>query len=68
MYATGIGLVIEGLKRYYEEMSKSHEKEDARQIEHPEEEEQQEESEEVQKQRPPSFLKKIQDFFEKDDV
>ena len=69
MYATGIGLVIEGLRRYYEEMSKSHEKEEVTQIEHQEEEEvaPEEETEEEAK-RPSSFLKKIQDFFEKDDV
>jgi len=69
MYATGIGLVIEGLKRYYEEMSHSNEKEEVKRIEEPEEAAPEEpEQEEERKPRPPSFLKKIQDFFEKDDV
>ncbi|MCB0804637.1 MAG: cell division protein FtsA, partial [Bacteroidales bacterium] len=70
MYATGIGLVIEGLKRYYKEMS-TYEKEEVKKTGQPEVEEEvapEHEEPEEDRKRPPSFLKKIQDFFEKDDV
>jgi cell division protein FtsA len=65
MYATGIGLVIEGMERYYKEMKNNMEKEEkpknqkmkdkAGKKEMPHEDE-----------GPSNFLKKIQDFFEKD--
>ncbi|HPE57156.1 MAG TPA: cell division protein FtsA [Bacteroidales bacterium] len=65
MYATGIGLVIEGMERYYKEMSNQPKKEEKQKNQkvkskpgkkvEPEDEE-----------GPSSFLKKIQDFFEKD--
>jgi cell division protein FtsA len=61
MYATGIGLVIEGLQRYYKEKERRTEKV----INEPEDEEQKKEEKETKSGR---FLKKIQDFFEKDDV
>lgn len=60
MYATGIGLVIEGMGRYYKEMEKSKAEEEP--VEEYEEEAEQKET------KPISFLKKIQDFFEKDGV
>ncbi len=60
MYATGIGLVIEGMGRYYKEMEKSKAEEEP--VEEYEEEAEQKET------KPVSFLKKIQDFFEKDGV
>jgi cell division protein FtsA len=60
MYATGIGLVIEGMGRYYKEMEKSKAEEEP--VEEYEEESEQKET------KPVSFLKKIQDFFEKDGV
>jgi cell division protein FtsA len=67
MYATGIGLVIEGLGRYYKETGNNYEKEVVNKV--MEEETTPEESQEEDgglKQA--SFLKKIQDFFEKDGV
>jgi len=67
MYATGIGLVIEGLGRYYKETGNNYEKEEVNKV--MEEETTPEEGHEDDgglKQA--SFLKKIQDFFEKDGV
>ena len=64
MYATGVGLVIEGMSRYYKEMEESTDKED----DLVEEQESEEESEDSSQAKPMSFLKKIQEFFEKDDV
>ncbi|MCD4682825.1 MAG: cell division protein FtsA [Bacteroidales bacterium] len=63
MYATGIGLVIEGMGRYYKETEKTLE-DDEEFVEESEEEQEPEYS----GMKPTSFLKKIQDFFEKDDV
>jgi len=63
MYATGVGLVIEGMGRYYKEMEESTKKE-----EESYEEELEEESVDSLQTRPMNFLKKIQEFFEKDDV
>jgi len=60
MYATGIGLVIEGMGRYYKEMEKSKAEEEPA--------EEYEEESEQKETKPVSFLKKIQDFFEKDGV
>ncbi len=62
MYATGIGLVIEGMKRF--EVEKEHISKTEENIKPDEEED------ELMKRenRPFSFLKKIQDFFEKDDI
>ena len=66
MYATVVGLVIEGMSRYYKEMEGTHKKvEPKKQVEELAEEE--EEAEEPEK-RSGSFLKKIQDFFEKDGI
>lgn len=62
MYATGIGLVIEGMRRYYKESEAINEKGKNREAEEPTE------KPEVSNYKPLSFLKKIQDFFEKDDV
>ncbi len=64
MYATGVGLVIEGMKRYYKEMEESTEKEEK----YVEEQELEEEGFDSSQTKPMSFLKKIQEFFEKDDV
>lgn len=64
MYATGVGLVIEGMKKYYKEMEESTEKEE----EYVEEQELEEEGFDSPQTKPMSFLKKIQEFFEKDDV
>jgi cell division protein FtsA len=64
MYATGVGLVIEGMKKYYKEMEESTEKEE----EYVEEQELEEEGFDSSQTKPMSFLKKIQEFFEKDDV
>jgi cell division protein FtsA len=62
MYATGIGLVIEGMRRYYKENEALKEKGRGKEVE----------QERIEEQPTPSkslsFLKKIQDFFEKDDV
>ncbi|MCD4698665.1 MAG: cell division protein FtsA [Bacteroidales bacterium] len=66
MYATGIGLVIEGMKRYYKEMNKINEKEEIHQSSEKEVEEPGETD--GLENKPASFLKKIQDFFEKDGV
>jgi len=63
MYATGIGLVIEGMGRYYKETEETLEDEE----EFVEESEEEREPE-YSGMKPTSFLKKIQDFFEKDDV
>jgi hypothetical protein len=67
MYATGIGLVIEGLGRYYKEMGKDYVKEEVNKVVN--------KKQRVESRipgdsviRPANFLKKIQDFFEKDDV
>ncbi len=65
MYATSIGLVIEGMDRYNKE------KENYLKMEKPQEvdEETPEKDEEIESDainKPVSFLKKIQDFFEKD--
>jgi cell division protein FtsA len=66
MYATGIGLVIEGLKRYDQEMKKDSGKE-APKVKSGKKT-YVEEEEEAEDPRHSSFLKKIQDFFEKDGV
>jgi cell division protein FtsA len=65
MYATSIGLVIEGMDRYNKE------KENYLKMERPQEvdKETPEKDEEIESEeinKPVSFLKKIQDFFEKD--
>ncbi len=64
MYATGIGLVIEGTERYYKEIDKfeNEEEESTSAVDI------QVDDEEMQEDvaRSSSFLKKIQDFFEKD--
>ena len=65
MYATGIGLVIEGMKRYDKEEVEPVEKEEEELIDETNSEEQQHETSDT---KPLSFLKKIQDFFEKDGV
>jgi cell division protein FtsA len=59
MYATGIGLVIEGLGR----LEKQKERE-ARAISGPKTDKKK--TKEKREKKPPSFLKKIQDFFEND--
>ncbi len=64
MYATGVGLVIEGMRRYCKEMEEATEKE----VDLVEEQEPEDESTDTSQVRPMSFLKKIQEFFEKDDV
>lgn len=66
MYATVIGLVIEGMTRYYKEMDRPYEREDPMEnvVETPEEETDTEE----QEKQSGNFLKKIQDFFEKDGI
>jgi hypothetical protein len=65
MYATSIGLVIEGMDRYNKEKENYLKMEKPQEVdkETPEKDEEIE-SEEINK--PVSFLKKIQDFFEKD--
>jgi cell division protein FtsA len=67
MYATGIGLVIEGLGRYYKETENNYEKEEVKKVTGKEEHED-DQSAGDPGLRPASFLKKIQDFFEKDGV
>jgi cell division protein FtsA len=62
MYATGIGLVIEGMRRYYKENDSLKEKGRGKEVE------QAKNDEPPAPSRSFSFLKKIQDFFEKDDV
>jgi cell division protein FtsA len=62
MYATGIGLVIEGMRRYYKESESLKAKGKSKEAEH------EKEADEPAPSRSFSFLKKIQDFFEKDDV
>lgn len=64
MYATGVGLVIEGMKRYLKDTVESKDKEE----EVVDDQVQEEESADTFQARPMSFLKKIQEFFEKDDV
>jgi cell division protein FtsA len=64
MYATGIGLVIEGLKRYTLEMKKFREEEIPKTQSRLKSSDEEEEAE----SKHSSFLKKIQDFFEKDGV
>ena len=64
MYATGVGLVIEGMSRYMKELEESAEKKE----ENIEEKEPEQENADSSQIKPMSFLKKIQDFFEKDDV
>lgn len=64
MYATGVGLVIEGMKRYFREMAETSEKKE----ELVEEQESEDDDVDTSQIRPMSFLKKIQEFFEKDDV
>jgi len=65
MYATGVGLVIEGMQRYCKEMQESTVKEEEEMVDNVEHEDEDTETSQV---RPMSFLKKIQEFFEKDDV
>jgi cell division protein FtsA len=67
MYATGIGLVIEGLGRYYKEAGNHYEKEEVNKVKDKETKEE-ETHEEDGGMKQASFLKKIQDFFEKDGV
>ncbi len=62
MYATGIGLVIEGMRRYYKETEAMKEKGRGKMPEPDKQEEKTEPS------RSFNFLKKIQEFLEKDDV
>jgi cell division protein FtsA len=62
MYATGIGLVIEGMRRYNKENEALKEKGRFKEVEKDKAEEQ------VAPQRSFNFLKKIQEFFEKDDI
>ncbi|OQX80810.1 MAG: cell division protein FtsA [Bacteroidetes bacterium 4484_276] len=59
MYSTGIGLVIEGLDRLEQQKER-----EARVITDPKTEKKK--NKEKREKRPPSFLKKIQDFFEND--
>ena len=59
MYSTGIGLVIEGLDRLEQQKERG-----ARAIADPKAEKKK--NKEKREKRPPSFLKKIQDFFEND--
>jgi cell division protein FtsA len=70
MYATGIGLVIEGADRYLQEVSKFMQEETAGVPEgaQAEDEDDDEYDYDDSGSRPSSFLKKIQDFFEKDGV
>ncbi len=65
MYATGVGLVIEGMRRYFKEMEETSTDKGEDLVDEEEPEEENVESSQV---RPMSFLKKIQEFFEKDDV
>ncbi len=67
MYATGIGLVIEGLGRYYKEMGNNFEKEEVNKVVNEDQTEEDQDSGDPGL-KPASFLKKIQDFFEKDGV
>jgi cell division protein FtsA len=67
MYATGIGLVIEGLGRYYKEMGDNLEKEEVKKVVNKEKAKEDQDSDSYGL-KPASFLKKIQDFFEKDGV
>lgn len=64
MYATGVGLVIEGLNRYDKEIEEVAEKKE----DLIEEQNLEDEGADTLNVRPMSFLKKIQEFFEKDDV
>ncbi len=65
MYATSIGLVIEGMDRYNKEKENYLKMEETQEVEEKTEEtEEEKESDTINK--PISFLKKIQDFFEKD--
>ena len=66
MYATGIGLVIEGMARYYKEFGKNYEKESTEEKTGIQDDE--ETMPDDKSFKPVSFLRKIQDFFEKDDV
>ena len=63
MYATSIGLVIEGMDRYNKEKENYLKMEETTEVT---EETQEEETESDPVNKPISFLKKIQDFFEKD--
>ena len=64
MYATGVGLVIEGLNRYCKEVA-----EKAENVEEMiDQQEPEDDYSDSPQARPMSFLKKIQEFFEKDDV
>ncbi|MCB2221861.1 MAG: cell division protein FtsA [Bacteroidetes bacterium] len=67
MYATGIGLVIEGMERYYKEMKNNIEKE-----EKPKNQKMKDKTGKKEPMHddegPSNFLKKIQDFFEKDGI
>ncbi len=62
MYATGIGLVIEGMRRYRKENEISKGKNKSREVETDQTEEQ------ATPARTFNFLKKIQEFFEKEDI
>ncbi|MCD4747183.1 MAG: cell division protein FtsA [Bacteroidales bacterium] len=61
MYATGVGLVIEGLERYIKEKEK--EKSESKK-----EKKGEKDISEKRKAKPISFLKRIQDWFEKDGI
>lgn len=62
MYATGIGLVIEGMERF------ASSKENLPVGKQVEPEEETDTDTEVKDAKPSSFLRKIQDFFEKDEM
>ena len=68
MYATGIGLVIEGADRYLQEVSKYMTEDTHVAAESSEEDDDDEYDYDDGASRPSSFLKKIQDFFEKDGI
>ena len=68
MYATGIGLVIEGADRYLQEVNKYMTEDTQVAAESSEEDDDDEYDYDDGASRPSSFLKKIQDFFEKDGI
>lgn len=64
MYATGVGLVIEGMSRYVKEIEETTKKTE----ELDDEQESEEEGTETPQAKSMNFLKKIQEFFEKDEM
>ncbi|GAB4315963.1 MAG: cell division protein FtsA [Bacteroidales bacterium] len=66
MYATGIGLVIEGMKRYYKEIENQPQKEEPAESENAPDETPEQDQKEPRSEGSSGFLKKIQEFFEKD--